>query len=166
MELEDICKMYNISNIDYKMFSLNDIAKNIIKKHQREFIKNVKDKKKIGKYFYINSKTFIKIIHDTENDECKLIINMMTGKIDEKEDIFIKQIKLKELQLRYRIQCEKTKQMEIQRDIKVLESSDRHKQNCDKDILSDTSSCSENMSSSDEDSDDKEDIEIITKKHK
>lgn len=87
----------------------------------------------------------------------------MTGKIDEKEDIFIKQIKLKELQLRYRIQCEKTKQMEIQRDIKVLESSDRHKQNCDKDILSDTSSCSENMSSSDEDSDDKEDIEIITK---
>ena len=114
MELQEICDLYKITIIN-NLYCLNDIVKHITKNKLKTYINLLKDKHKISNKYFIDAKTFRRIIYSCENDECKNIINMLNRKSDDKEDIRL-------LELQYKIECEKTKQLEYQKDIKIIDA--------------------------------------------
>ena len=116
MEIQEICEFYKITTVN-GLYCLNDIAKNIVKMKLDNLLQYTKDKKKIGNKYFIDGKIFYKIIYNHDNDECRNIINMLNGKYEEKDGSEELQI----LKLQYKIECEKTKQLELTQTIRVIE---------------------------------------------
>lgn len=118
MEIQDICELYKITTKN-GLYCLNDIIRHIIKTKSEDVMTAVKDKQKIGKKFYIDANMFRKIVYSYENEECRNIVNMLNGKNDTTAEITM-------LDLQYKIECEKTKQLTISRDMKLLDAKIEH----------------------------------------
>jgi len=112
MDIEDICTIYKIE-MKNNLISLNDIAKRVLK-IKIDSLLSVVDNKMIGKKYYIDLNTFKKIVNTFDSEECTNIVNMMTGIVEKNDE-------LKVLELQYKIECEKTKQLSITRDMKLLD---------------------------------------------
>jgi hypothetical protein len=118
MEIQDICDLYKITAKN-GMYCLNDIIRQIVKLKTEDIIPVIKDKQKIGKRYYIDANTFRKIVYSYESEECRNIVNMLNSKSDTTDEITM-------LDLQYKIECEKTKQLTISRDMKILDAKMEH----------------------------------------
>lgn len=116
MELNEICSMYKIKIVD-NLYCLNDIAK--LSKNKISEISKTVDTIKKGNKYYVSMNNFLKVLFNSKSDECNNIINMIDSRKSICNDTFEnKQIELLKLQLK--IEKEKTKQLTIDRDIKIL----------------------------------------------